>query len=457
MTQSVLPDEEGTLDPGNSPDADAVAAYAGTKYIDETAIGLGVYEGVGIATLGTPADTFIGAPFPAVNRAGFGIDAKADVFGQGYAIWERETTPGSGIWLISHIETTAFVGGGSFFDPPGGGQRGRIAFQNRSVGAGTFSASLVWKTQAPGLFQFPIGAPISRTFPGGLVTASVQGLQPDNDFTIQRHPGSVHEYASTAVLGPGATFAPTIAPGSPSYSLFFGQVGPGYDATGFVSIIIQVTASHPSATNGILIEFSNDGFVTVNQQFTFTYTAADVGVGRRFSVPANLGEQFRITYTNGATLQTSFDLRTELAITAVQPMTDDIGRGTLLVTPGLRISQVFKRTEQIVAAENIAADTTVFVVPAGKRFYVVAYSWAGENASTAITGRVVVRDGPAGVAAIPIRIEEATGGLGGINTVANGSGAYPEQGFPFSTSVDIDIVTGTPTVDVTLIGYLEDE
>lgn len=181
----------GYDDPGNRADA-TLDAYAGTKWIDESLILFGVYYGLTVASLGTPGDTYIGTAFECTDFAGFGISASSNRLGRGYAIWEDAAGK------ILQIETTAFIGAGSFFDVPGGAVKGRIAFQNRdTTGAASFKSNIVWKRQATGLFMFPAAGVIDGTFLAALVKAIPTGQQPDGDYNNAKFPGLAFSTSET--------------------------------------------------------------------------------------------------------------------------------------------------------------------------------------------------------------------------------------------------------------------
>lgn len=94
--------------------------------------------------------------------------------------------------------------------------------------------------------------------------------------------------STTSVLAGGAAFT-----------------GTSEDALNYNEIRISVIASHVSATDGLSIQQSEDN---TNWDFTDTYTIPAT-TGKTYSVPRQ-ARYFRIVYTNGATLQTSFRLQT---------------------------------------------------------------------------------------------------------------------------------------------------
>lgn len=81
--------------------------------------------------------------------------------------------------------------------------------------------------------------------------------------------------------------------------------GTSEDALNYNEIRISVISSHVSATDGLSIQQSEDN---TNWDFTDTYTIP-AATGKTYSIPRQ-ARYFRIVYTNGATLQTSFRLQT---------------------------------------------------------------------------------------------------------------------------------------------------
>lgn len=83
--------------------------------------------------------------------------------------------------------------------------------------------------------------------------------------------------------------------------------GTSDDCLNYNEIRISVIASHVSAADGLSIQQSSDNS---NWDITDTYTIPAT-TGKTFSVPRQ-ARYFRVVYTNGATLQTSFRLQTIL-------------------------------------------------------------------------------------------------------------------------------------------------
>lgn len=96
--------------------------------------------------------------------------------------------------------------------------------------------------------------------------------------------------STTSVLAGGAVFT-----------------GTSEDVLNYNEIRISVITSHVSASDGLSIQQSEDN---TNWDFTDTYTIPAT-TGKTYSIPRQ-ARYFRVVYTNGATLQTSFRLQTIL-------------------------------------------------------------------------------------------------------------------------------------------------
>jgi hypothetical protein len=94
--------------------------------------------------------------------------------------------------------------------------------------------------------------------------------------------------STTSVLGAGAAFT-----------------GTSEDILAYAMVFVNVFASHASATDGLSIQMSSNG---TNWDIVDTYTVAATASKVIAVNPA--AQFFRIVYTNGGTLQTSFRLQT---------------------------------------------------------------------------------------------------------------------------------------------------
>ena len=124
-----------------------------------------------------------------------------------------------------------------------------------------------------------------------VVVASDQGAIPVSGTVTVDFTGTVDAgNSSTAVLTGGATFT-----------------GTGADVLDIAAIGIQVFASHASATDGLSLQWSQDN-TNWDETLVFTISAA---LAQSYMVGPR-ARYFRVVYTNGATLQTSFRLQTIL-------------------------------------------------------------------------------------------------------------------------------------------------
>lgn len=94
--------------------------------------------------------------------------------------------------------------------------------------------------------------------------------------------------SSSVTLGPGEPF-----------------IGVGEKVTEFVEVRVAVKSDVPSATNGLRIEYSTDN---VNWDHDDSYTVP-ANTGKNYGVQ-RVAEYYRIVYTNGGTIQTTFRLST---------------------------------------------------------------------------------------------------------------------------------------------------
>lgn len=86
--------------------------------------------------------------------------------------------------------------------------------------------------------------------------------------------------------------------------------GTGTNVTRYQSIYVTVFSTQASATNGLTIQFSQDNVNWV------TSSSLTVTASQNLSTTINISAQyFRIVYTNGGTLQTTFRLQTCLQVT----------------------------------------------------------------------------------------------------------------------------------------------
>lgn len=90
--------------------------------------------------------------------------------------------------------------------------------------------------------------------------------------------------------------------------------GASFECLNYSTISINVFSNVASATDGLQIQQSSDG---VNWRITDSYTIP-ANTGKTFSSPRT-ARYCRVVYTNGGTLQTTFELQTILSIEAPNP------------------------------------------------------------------------------------------------------------------------------------------
>lgn len=272
----------------NNTTSTTLTAYSGSPYVPN----------VGGAPSVTNSDTWAGDWTPCKDFAGSSISVIAEVLGTGYAEFSNDAGA-----TIAHFYTTPFVGSGDFAIPVGNFTHYRILFQNVSASTNDLSISSILHYQALQSFVFPVAGTISPSFPAALVKANITGQQPDGDFVNIRADGALLQ--NTTPLGAGATYT----------SAWF-------DTDGWAGVEILIATDQVSASDGILIEFTDDvsaGTPTVRATRKYTYTAADVTSGffvARFNTQL---DGLRVKYTNGGTPQGSFFLDVILRVQNTNP------------------------------------------------------------------------------------------------------------------------------------------
>jgi hypothetical protein len=129
--------------------------------------------------------------------------------------------------------------------------------------------------------------------------------------------GALWVHESPALIDTGNSTTSTLTSGSTF-------TGTGVDTLKFNSVTAIIHASHDSAINGMLFEFSSDN-TNWDESNTFTYTAGNGA--RTFQFPAN-AQFFRFKYTNGGTGQTTFRAQIILhhaaQITTIHRLSDNV-------------------------------------------------------------------------------------------------------------------------------------
>lgn len=142
------------------------------------------------------------------------------------------------------------------------------------------------------------------------VAAIQHGRQPDGDFVGFKADGLATDINGTSIetstpLGAGAVYT-----------------SGWMDTDGWASAELTIATDQVSASNGILIEFTDDvtaGTPTVKTNRSYTFSADDVTKGSQvFRFPTEI-DGLRIKYTNGGTLQSSFFLSLNMRVQSISP------------------------------------------------------------------------------------------------------------------------------------------
>lgn len=169
----------------------------------------------------------------------------------------------------------------------------QIKFPNSSSVASIQNPDLPMRMQATNAGNTTNITLRSSSWSGGSLGLPTNGLPARSNF-------------STTALGAGGTYTGAYEP-----------------VNGFVSIAVVIKTDQVSGTDGISIDFSDDGS-TIRRTTTRTFDATDVTTGSKFfAFPVTL-PYFRIRYTNGGTPQGSFFLQCTLNAEILQPGTDGL-------------------------------------------------------------------------------------------------------------------------------------
>jgi len=172
-----------------------------------------------------------------------------------------------------------------------------------NTGVGVTDASMeikAFKGASDKLSVFPLSVNPTDFSQAALVQSVTRGRQPDGDYVSTPADGSA--FSTSANLGIGA-------------SVSTGWV----DTDGWADIQIFINADQPSASRGVLIEFTDDaniGSPVTRASQTFSFTEKDIERGFLRLNLEPLLDGIKVTYTNGATAQTSFFFEIALRVTS---------------------------------------------------------------------------------------------------------------------------------------------
>jgi hypothetical protein len=302
------------------------------------------------------------------------------------------------------------------------------------------------------------------------VRAFIGAKSPDGPFINTPANGMVSSFTTTTPLLAGATFN---ASGTP------------ISTAGWNTVSVVVKSDVNSASNGISFKFFADSAGTrLLIERNFTYGSAPNGAF--FQIPCNpQGPYLRISYTNGGTNQTTFELQTFLIVQAPPPdaiaISDTItgnnsaqivksnivglqengiyanvglsNSGSAKVAVTDRPSEVRGRTRVIIdipLTTIVGGGSVMYTVTASKTLYIHSFIITALNAS-AVVGSYSLRDSTTskGTFLIPERVSGAV-----ASTAISTSPTLPEP-INFSTNVNLQLLTGIIQLSGSLIGYEE--
>lgn len=230
-------------------------------------------------------------------------------------------------------------------------------------------------------------------------------------------------------LGGGATFT-----------------GTAEDITRFAEVRVSLFADAASATDGLKMEQSTDG---VNWDVSDSYTIP-ANTSKSFGVGC-VQNFFRIVYINGAGAQTAFRCQVTYhsSLTKASSVRMQDGRSNendfeeqacyLAALNGTSWDRL--RTPNIwipLAAVGIAAETTIWIPGAGKKFRLMGYCLE----SGTVGGNVTLKDNTAGTTKLVIPFGAANGVI--VDSFGNG----------ILSAAANNVLTATGTATQTLSGYV---
>lgn len=254
---------------------------------------------------------------------------------------------------------------------------------------------------------------------------------------------------------------------------------------GWNTISVVVKSDVISASNGIVFQFFADAAGTrllIERQFTYGSAPS----GAFFQIPCNpQGPYVRVVYTNGPTIQTTFELQTFLIVQAPPPdaiaisdtitgnnsaqivkanvvgqqengLYNNVGlsnSASVKVAVTDRQSEVRGRTRVIIPINDVALSGTpsvLYTVTPGRTLYISSFLTSALNTS-ANEGVFQLRDGTTNRVGflIPSRVSGSS-----PSAFSSASPSLPEP-LPFATDVNFISTAGTIRISGYLIGYEE--
>lgn len=263
-------------------------------------------------------NSLIGLWVEAKNFGGITISTKTSggVI-EGHVDWSDDDTPDTGIpaypgpKAINHTVNSGLFTGGAAFSLPREGKYYRIRADTIS-GTPTFAVTVIKHYNQAQPFLFPVSGTVNPSWQAILTKTVSTGAQPDGDFVNAKADGIATETVSA--LGVSGVYQ-----------------SDWVDTDGWTAVEVFVAADQVSASEGILIEFSDDiqaGTPTVRGTIRRTFTATDAARGFMFFTIGVQLDGFRIGYTNGGVAQSIFYFSSTLRVAVTEspkmPLESDI-------------------------------------------------------------------------------------------------------------------------------------
>lgn len=344
----------------------------------------------------------------------------------------------------------------------------RIRYTNGATALTALRITTVYHWESAKHITRVINQVIDENEPVENIRAFIGGKSPDGPFTNVPASGVATLNSSNTPLGSGGVFTGTVI-----------------STLGFVAASVAVKSNQNSASMGIVFSFYADLLGTrLLKTAVFTYGSAPNGTA--FQVPAISGPYMRVSYTNGAVAQSTFELLTTLSVTAppsdVLSISETINAntaaqitkssivgqqengvyansklsnsGSQMVAIADRPDEVRGRTAVIIPVNRTtvsaaAGGSVLYTVTGGKVLYVSAFIFTTLNDDAAI-GEWRLRDSTTVKSAFLM----AQRTLGNPVAASAPSPTLP-QPIRFATNVNAILITGTIFLSGFLIGYEE--
>lgn len=341
----------------------------------------------------------------------------------------------------------------------------RVRYTNGSTPLTVFRLTTVHHWQNAKHITRVVNQSIDENEPVEMNRSIQTGKSPDGPYTNLPATGTVSSQSSNTPLSANASFNGSVI-----------------STAGYLSASVTVISNINSAANGLTFNwYANSAGTRSLGSTSFTYGNAPNATS--VQVPIK-GPFFNITYTNGGTLQSTFELSTSLSVTSpppdVLPISSTItgnnaaqivkanvvglqengtysnvglsNSGSMKIAITDRPSEVRSRTYIIANIDHIslsATPTVIYTVTGGKIFYLQNIILSMINQANAV-GRLNINDN--GTVVIPITISSKPAGAteGQFTQIS----AFTEP-IHFTNNVRATEVAGDVIASITIVGYEE--